>query len=175
MGRCFFRAPLVAQGQHIPVSRDSYWLGKQFVSVAAMVFGLAWHHSVDVCHSMLLHTNVCSVCVCVFVCPIAVDCGELTDPVNGKVMFRNTGFGAVARYRCSPGFVLSGDRSRTCKSDGTWSGSAPTCNRECWPCNSDVILMSWICHHDCMCPFTSHSCPHSAADSKHLWWSRNTH
>ena len=60
----------------------------------------------------------------------AVDCGDLNDPANGKVDFTTTGFGAIARYRCSAGFRIVGDVSRTCKSDGTWSGAAPICQRE---------------------------------------------
>ena len=94
-----------------------------------------WSGSVPVCRRMWLCTEcwhnqspVCCVC-CVFVFA-AVDCGELKDPDNGAVDFGTTGFGAIARYRCSTGFVVVGDVSRTCKSDGTWSGSAPTCQRE---------------------------------------------
>lgn len=61
----------------------------------------------------------------------ATDCGSLTAPDDGEVTFTGTGFGAIARYRCNQGFVVVGVASRTCKSDGTWSGSAPTCSREC--------------------------------------------
>ena len=38
--------------------------------------------------------------------------------------------GGVANYTCDPGFILVGDRTRICGSDGTWSGMAPTCERK---------------------------------------------
>ena len=39
-------------------------------------------------------------------------------------------FGAVARYTCEAGFVLSGPAERVCRADGEWSGMAPTCETE---------------------------------------------
>ena len=38
--------------------------------------------------------------------------------------------GGVATYSCDFGFFLVGDRTRSCGSDGTWSGMAPTCARK---------------------------------------------
>ena len=38
--------------------------------------------------------------------------------------------GGVANYTCDPGFILVGDRTRICGSDGSWSGMAPTCERK---------------------------------------------
>lgn len=126
MDRCYSLEPLVAQEQHTPASQDSGYPDSQFASVAMMAAGLAQHRSVDVSLPVLLHNiDMCSVCV--YVCPAAVACSELAAPLNGQVLFSSTAFGAVARYRCSPGFTLSGVRSRTCKSDGTWSGTTPTC------------------------------------------------
>ena len=39
-------------------------------------------------------------------------------------------FGDTVTYTCDAGFDLSGDVMRTCQSDGTWSGSAPMCDRK---------------------------------------------
>ena len=37
--------------------------------------------------------------------------------------------GSFAVYTCESGYQLSGERIRTCQSDQTWSGEAPTCTR----------------------------------------------
>ena len=57
----------------------------------------------------------------------AVDCGNLTDPVNGQVTLTGTTFGQTATYSCNTGYNLVGDSNRTCQATGNWSGSAPTC------------------------------------------------
>ena len=58
----------------------------------------------------------------------AVDCGNLTDPVNGQVdHIAGTTFGQTATYSCDTGYNLVGDSTRTCQAAGEWSGSAPTC------------------------------------------------
>ena len=41
------------------------------------------------------------------------------------------GVGSVVTYSCDIGYTLNGGSTRTCQSDGTWSGSAPTCSRKC--------------------------------------------
>ena len=57
-----------------------------------------------------------------------VDCDSLNNPVNGQVDTSNgTTFESVATYRCSTGYTLNGNNSRTCGSDGIWSGPLPTC------------------------------------------------
>jgi CUB/sushi domain-containing protein len=56
-----------------------------------------------------------------------VDCGQLDVPRYGEIRYINSGFGAIARYTCLPGYELVGDYSRTCKSDGYWSGESPHC------------------------------------------------
>ena len=57
-------------------------------------------------------------------------CPALTNPDNGMVMWDTLAPGGVATYICDPGFILVGDSTRICGSDGTWSGMAPTCERE---------------------------------------------
>jgi len=62
---------------------------------------------------------------------LVVDCGGLTDPLNGQVALNSTTFQSVAAYECDSGFNLEGDMERTCQASGEWSGTAPTCNRMC--------------------------------------------
>ena len=58
----------------------------------------------------------------------ALDCGNLTDPVNGQVDHTDgTTNGQTATYSCNTGYNLVGDSTRTCQAEGKWSGSAATC------------------------------------------------
>ncbi len=63
-------------------------------------------------------------------CDVPVDCGSLSAPANGSVSVSSTTNGGTATYACIAGFALTGNGGnglRTCQSDGTWSGAAPTC------------------------------------------------
>ena len=61
-------------------------------------------------------------------CHVAVDCGNLTDPNNGRVTHLSATFQSVAEYTCDVGFTLSGQSAtRTCQSNGVWSGIQPSC------------------------------------------------
>ena len=57
----------------------------------------------------------------------AVQCGNLSSPVNGQVNVEGNTFGSQANYSCSEGYVLNGNSTRMCQSDGRWSGSEATC------------------------------------------------
>ena len=56
-----------------------------------------------------------------------VECEPLAVPDHGTLNVDER----VATYGCNEGFALSGDQSRTCQSDGTWTGEAPTCIPSC--------------------------------------------
>ena len=58
---------------------------------------------------------------------VAVDCGALTDPMNGNVLVAHTVFGSVAVYECDENYMRDGSQSRLCQEDATWSGMEPTC------------------------------------------------
>ena len=57
----------------------------------------------------------------------AEECSDLEDPANGTVTV--TMPLAHAIYTCDKYYQLSGDQTRTCLSNGTWSGEEPTCLR----------------------------------------------
>ena len=58
----------------------------------------------------------------------AVDCGALTNPVNGSVSHTaGTTFRKTANYSCNTGYNVVGGSTRTCQATGVWSESAPTC------------------------------------------------
>ena len=112
---------------------------------------------------------------CIVVClsclfNTVVDCGTLSDPVNGQVSFSSTTYNSVATYTCSIG-ILQGDSSRICQADGSWSGSEPFCLSElehCYgyriPAGSSMTCILYIlcvlckrlnCEYDYMCGYSS--------------------
>lgn len=122
MARCFYQAP--PRAPLLTISAAVAMLSWVMTSgiAATMGCGQAQNQSADV-----RPLYICSVLSCI-VC-LAVDCGPLDPPVYGEISFIGEGFGAIARYSCIPGYTLVGGASRTCQSDGYWSGRAPTCVR----------------------------------------------
>ena len=59
-----------------------------------------------------------------------VSCGQLYDITRGRVVLMNdsrTDFNATARYICDKDYTLVGNETRTCLSNGSWSGTQPKC------------------------------------------------
>ncbi|XP_052804614.1 sushi, von Willebrand factor type A, EGF and pentraxin domain-containing protein 1-like [Mya arenaria] len=66
----------------------------------------------------------------------AIDCGTLPNPAKGSVdQTEGTLYGATVTYSCVIfGYKLNGSDTRTCKLDGTWSGTELTCEQiDCGP------------------------------------------
>ena len=59
-----------------------------------------------------------------------IDCGDPGTPTNSQRSLSSTTYNSVVTYTCDVGYTLLGSNSRTCQSDGQWSGSVPQCNRE---------------------------------------------
>ena len=66
---------------------------------------------------------------------IDIQCGNLTAPANGEIMSCSSGTVGVGYERdtcsftCNTGYELTGSDTRTCQSDGGWSGIDDLCRR----------------------------------------------
>jgi len=56
-----------------------------------------------------------------------IDCYQPAGILNGKVNATYTTWGSIASYICDSGYSMTGASTRTCQSDGTWSGTPPIC------------------------------------------------
>ncbi len=56
-------------------------------------------------------------------------CPELPSLANGTIMYSNMqgNNNTEAWYICNTGYTLSGNKTRVCMNENTWSGMAPTC------------------------------------------------
>ncbi|XP_065900392.1 uncharacterized protein [Dysidea avara] len=71
-----------------------------------------------------------------------VPCPPLTDPNNGVMtcLLRDDGvpfYEDICSFTCNTGFELTGSDTRTCQSDGSWSGSETLCRRVTCPSLTD--------------------------------------
>ena len=63
-----------------------------------------------------------------------VPCSSLNDPNNGTISCSLGDDGVpsyedTCSYTCNTGYELTGSDTRTCQSDGSWSGSDAMCSR----------------------------------------------
>ena len=64
----------------------------------------------------------------------AVNCSILNSPMNGTISC-SLGDNGILFYEdtcsfiCNTGYELTGSDTRTCQSDGSWSGTDTTCRR----------------------------------------------
>ena len=72
--------------------------------------------------------------VMIYGCYTVVSCPNFTQSNNG-VINCSLGDDGVSSYEdtcsytCNTGYELTGSDTRTCQSDGSWSGSDASCNR----------------------------------------------
>ena len=65
---------------------------------------------------------------------ISVRCAPWTDPSNGMVNCSQEDDGVpfyedICSFTCNTGYELTGSDTRTCQSDGSWSGTDVMCQR----------------------------------------------
>uniref|UniRef100_A0A667ZKN9 Sushi, von Willebrand factor type A, EGF and pentraxin domain-containing protein 1 n=1 Tax=Myripristis murdjan TaxID=586833 RepID=A0A667ZKN9_9TELE len=58
---------------------------------------------------------------------VPVRCSKPEGIERGYVSGTNYSFGAVVAYSCDKGFLIRGEKRRTCKANGEWGGVLPTC------------------------------------------------
>ncbi|XP_018585768.2 sushi, von Willebrand factor type A, EGF and pentraxin domain-containing protein 1 isoform X1 [Scleropages formosus] len=58
---------------------------------------------------------------------VPVRCSKPVGIERGYVSGTNYSFGAVVAYSCHKGFVIRGEKRRTCQANGQWGGVLPSC------------------------------------------------
>lgn len=106
-------------------------------------------------------TGVCTGCNAGWsgtLCDVPVDCGALSATAPLMVSATTTTLDSVATYTCGSGKVLTGSATRTCQSDGQWSGSAPTCEDPPPTCTPNPCINGGTCVADGSGNFASCDC-----------------
>ena len=91
-----------------------------------------------------------------------VTCPPLVDPENGKVLNNSSlprPYQMVSKISCNEGYRLEGSDSRTCLSNGTWSGAETYCVCEYmhFSVYNINIFYSYSFHMStCICIVTKH-------------------
>ena len=101
--------------------------GRSYISSCPSHLIIPRHYFNYRCHS----AKECPL-LCIYSLPAysAVDCGDPGTPTNGERSLSRTIYNSVVTYTCDVGYTLQGSNSRTCQSDGLWSGSVPQCSCE---------------------------------------------
>ena len=64
-----------------------------------------------------------------------IRCDDLSTPANGVIVSSSSGIvgvgyeGDTCIFTCNTGYELTGSDTRTCQSDGSWSGSDNVCRK----------------------------------------------
>ena len=109
-------------------------------------------HSPICRHQMYLSLNPASLCfpqsLCLYAAPL---CPDLVNPTDGSVQYTTLTPGSVATYTCNDGYQAVGEVTRTCETNGTWTGDSPVCENGkksdyfiCAGCAGNLTLPS---HH----------------------------
>lgn len=73
-----------------------------------------------------------------------MDCGSPGFPKDGDTIIEGTTYNLTVTHYCNEGYILIGDKNRTCHGNGTWSGVFPECKREYYP-SIQKILFNLLC------------------------------
>ncbi|KAL4229790.1 hypothetical protein ACF0H5_010181 [Mactra antiquata] len=88
--------------------------------------------------------------------PDCVYCDFLTNPNSGTLVLLSDGTVSTANYACATDYTLFGNSLRTCQSNGTWDGAAPTClcKVPSIPSNGDVTANGYTATYACNVGYT---------------------
>jgi len=79
-----------------------------------------------------------------FLVQLSVLCGTPSYLSNGQRRYSSTIVGSRVSYTCNTGYLrTAGSSSRTCQSNGQWSGSHPTCTRKSTLCHY-ISFAHWL-------------------------------
>lgn len=65
---------------------------------------------------------------------VPIICPQLQVPLNGSIHYSNaTHYNSEASYSCNTGYILKGNKIRTCTNLGNWDGTDPICEKMTCP------------------------------------------
>ena len=87
-----------------------------------------------------------------------IQCYNLSTPINGGIkscssgrVYVGVGYeGDTCKITCNTGYELTGNDTRTCQSNGSWSGSDGVCRR------GDTYVHAYCTNNNHCCVFQSH-------------------
>ena len=93
----------------------------------------SWSGSDAMCKRGTVYFILCRYYICNYYAML-VKCSPLTDPNNGTIncLLEDDGvsfYEDTCSFTCNTGYELTGSDTRTCQSDGSWSGSDDVCRR----------------------------------------------
>uniref|UniRef100_A0A8C2ZNU1 Selectin P n=1 Tax=Cyclopterus lumpus TaxID=8103 RepID=A0A8C2ZNU1_CYCLU len=74
----------------------------------------------------------------------SVTCPPLSQPSDGNLTCsgEKLTFNSTCRFKCSPGFLMTGSQDVTCRVTGVWSGPRPSCASNCL---KSLQPLYWFC------------------------------
>ena len=80
---------------------------------------------------------------------VDIQCDDLSVPSNGEITSCSSGRvgvgyeGDTCSFMCNTGYELTGSDTRTCQSNGSWSGSDDVCRRG----TSSYVILNYCLVH----------------------------
>ena len=104
--------------------------------------------------TLIINQLILKCCIC-----LDIQCNNLTTPSNGETTSCSSGSlgvgyeGDTCSFTCKTGYELSASDTRTCQSDGSWSGSPLSCT--IMECPSSSLPMNSMLAESCSSTYQS--------------------